>query len=413
MNTTNDSRRQFLKHTLVGAAGMAALPVLTPGELFGAAGQSEKKAQNEKKERAIVKRKLGKTGLELPVVSMGVMNADNSELVRAALDAGIVLVDTAHVYQRGRNEEMIGGVIKSRPRDSYVIATKVRGDGLDRETGEFTAESKAGPFVENFETSLKRLGVSYVEILYLHNVVTRQAALFEEYLSAMVKLKEQGKARFIGVSTHGNEPEVIRAVAGSGVHDVVLTAYNFRQPHVADVEAAMAEAAKAGLGVVAMKTQAGVYWDKERQKPINMKAALKWALGNENVHTAIPGFTTFDQLELDLSVMADLALTPEERKDLEQGEDLGYRGLFCDQCGVCMAQCGRGVDIPTMLRSYMYVYGYRNLAAAREALDGVELGRLACESCDGCTVNCTMGFDVRGRVRDVARIRYVPEEFVV
>jgi len=93
--------------------------------------------------------------------------------------------------------------------------------------------------VENFETSLKRLGVSYVEILYLHNVVTRQAALFEEYLSAMVKLKEQGKARFIGVSTHGNEPEVIRAVAGSGVHDVVLTAYNFRQPHVADVEAAM------------------------------------------------------------------------------------------------------------------------------------------------------------------------------
>jgi predicted aldo/keto reductase-like oxidoreductase len=410
MNTTNDSRRQFLKHTLVGAAGMAALPVLTPGELFGSAEQNEEK---EKKERAIVKRRLGKTGLELPIVSMGVMNADNPELVRAALDAGIVLVDTAHGYQRGRNEEMIGGVIKSRPRDSYMIATKVPGDGLNRETGEFTAESKAGPFVEKFETSLKRLGVSHVEILYLHNVVTRQAALFEEYLNAMVKLKEQGKVRFIGVSTHGNEPEVIRAVAGSGAHDVVLTAYNFRQPHVADVEAAMAEAAKAGLGVVAMKTQAGAYWDKERQKPINMKAALKWALRNENVHTAIPGFTTFDQLQLDLSVMADLTLTPEERKDLEQGEDMGYRGLFCDQCRVCVGQCGRGVDIPAMLRSYMYVYGHRNLAAARDALDGLDLGRLACETCGRCTVNCAMGFDVRDRIQDVARIRHVPEDFVV
>jgi hypothetical protein len=61
----------------------------------------------------------------------------------------------------------------------------------------------------------------------------------------------------------------------------------------------------------------------------------------------------------------------------------------------------------------MYVYGYRDLAAARDALDGVDLSFLACETCDRCTVDCTMGFDVRGRIRDVARIRHVPEDFVV
>ena len=96
-------------------------------------------------------------------------------------------------------------------------------------------------------------------------------------MKAFEKLKTSGKARFVGVGTHSNEPEVIRAAAESGFWDVILTAYNFRQSHREDVRAAIGQAAKAGLGVVAMKTQAGVYWDGTRRK-INMKAALKWVL---------------------------------------------------------------------------------------------------------------------------------------
>ena len=76
----------------------------------------------------------------------------------------------------------------------------------------------------------------------------------KEVDKAMTKLKKEGRVKHLGISTHSNEPEVIRAAVKSGVYEVVLTAYNFRQPHVADVEKAMAEAAKAGLGIVAMKT---------------------------------------------------------------------------------------------------------------------------------------------------------------
>ena len=95
---------------------------------------------------------------------------------------------------------------------------------------------------------------------------------------------------------------MLDAAVECGIYDVVLTAYNFRQKNKEEMGEAMARAAKTGIGIVAMKTQAGAYWDKERQEPINMKAALKWALQNENVHTSIPGFTAFDQLELDLTV---------------------------------------------------------------------------------------------------------------
>jgi aryl-alcohol dehydrogenase-like predicted oxidoreductase len=403
----NGSRREFLKAGVSGLAGMAILPTV-------AGVRSEAYAEEATKEKpTLIHRKLGKTGLELPIVSMGVMNADTPALVEAALDAGIVHLDTAHAYQRGRNEEMIGGVIKGRDRDSFVVSTKVQGNGLDRKTGTFTEKTKAAPFVEDFETSLERLGLDYVDILYLHSVVTREAVLFEEFLTTMEKLKKEGKTRFIGVSTHRNEPEVIRAAIEGKSHDVVLTAYNFLQPHADEVEKAMAEASKAGLGVVAMKTQAGVYFDKERQEPINMKAALKWVLKNENVHTSIPGFNTFDQMNDDLSVMADLPLTPDEREDLQLGLRSGAPGLFCDQCGDCLTQCGKGVDVPTLMRGYMYAYGYKSPRTAKDALASVDLGNLACATCDDCTVTCRMKFDVRQRAEDIARIRSVPEDFLV
>ncbi|MCK4835199.1 MAG: aldo/keto reductase, partial [Candidatus Aminicenantes bacterium] len=304
----NKSRRDFIKAGLTGIAGITMLPVMAKGKADSPQPKKEKKTP-------FIYRILGKTGIKLPVVSMGVMNADNPKLVEAALDSGIVHLDTAHGYQRGRNEEMIGKVIKNRPRESFVLGTKIY-ENRDRKTGLFPKDAQNDSFIQKFETSLKRLGLEYVDILYLHNAARKEAALFEPYLESMLKLKKQGKIRFIGVSTHVNEPEVIRAAADSKVYDVVLTAYNFRQPHLEEVKKAIAYAAKAGLGVIAMKTQAGVYWDQARQNPINMKAALKWVLNDQNVHTTIPGFTTFDQMQLDLAVMNDLTLSKEEKNDL-------------------------------------------------------------------------------------------------
>ncbi len=406
-STSTKSRRDFIKKSVVGLAGASVLPSILSSQDAPAA--EVKKTGKQK----FIYRTLGNTGIKVPIVSMGVMNADNPNLVKAALESGIVHLDTAWYYQRGRNEEMVGSMVKGRPRDSFVVATKVVGDPMDRETGLFTEQTSPEAFLEKFETSLKRLQLEYVDILYLHNVVRREAALFKPLLDVMLKLKKQGKTRFIGVSTHRNEPEVIQAAIDSKAYDVVLTAYNFKQPHRDQVKAAIAKAAAAGLGIVAMKTQAGVYWDKERQYPINMKAALKWALLDENVHTAIPGFTTFDQMNLDLTVMEDLTLTAKEIEDLKMGEKLGMTGLYCQQCERCLPQCPKGLEIPTLMRSYMYAYGYRNMTAARQAIESLDLKSIPCSDCTLCTVTCAQGFAVRDKIYDIARIKDVPEEFLV
>ena len=143
-----------------------------------------------------------------------------------------------------------------------------------------------------------------------------------------------------------------------------------------------------------------------------MKAALKWALQNKNVHTAIPGFTTFDQMELDLSVMEDLTLTPEEKADLKLGKKLSMAGSYCQQCDTCISQCPKKVEIPTLMRSYMYVYGHKNPIKAKEVLNYAGFSKVACVDCNDCKVKCTMGFDIKNRVLDIARIKDVPDDFL-
>lgn len=412
-NTKGD-RRRFLKTSLAGLAGVAAFPAVAAGGRENVAKGAEEEAKGAEK-KALPTRTLGRTGLEIPIINMGVMNADSPALVKAALDSGMLLLDTAHYYQRGRNEEMVGNVIKGLPRESFYVATKGRANAIDRaamQDAESVPDETTESFIEKLELSLERLGLDYVDILYQHSAKSAKDANIEPIVAAMKKLKKDGKIRFIGISTHQNQPEVLRAAIDMKIYDVVEVAYNFRQRNRDEVKKAIAEAAKAGVGVVAMKTQAGVYWDRDRTKKIDMKAALKWVLQDRNVTTAIPGFTAFDQLEEDLAAIEDIKMSPEEEAALDMGENLGLPGLYCPQCGECRGQCDRGLEIPAIMRSYMYAYGYRNLGASRATLAAAAPSADPCDGCPGCSVRCPQGFDVRERIADIARLRDVPADFV-
>ena len=108
-----------MKSTLAGFGGLFFLPQ-------GNLKEELRLVEAKGKERKFVYRVLGKTGIKLPVINMGVMNTNNPNLVRVALDSGMVMLDTAQTYQRGQNEGMIGEVLKGRPREAFVLATKAR-----------------------------------------------------------------------------------------------------------------------------------------------------------------------------------------------------------------------------------------------------------------------------------------------
>jgi len=354
-------------------------------------------------------RTLGKTGIKLPVITMGVMNTSNPALVRAALENNLYFLDTAQTYQRGTNESMLGEVLKGRPRDSFAIATKARLPH-DQTTGLYGEEATEEAFAKKIDTSLKNLGLDYVDIYHHHNVWVRESALYEPILNALVKAKKAGKVRFIGITTHRNEPEVIRAAVDSKVYDVVLTAYNFRQNHAEEIKKAIARAAEAGLGVIAMKTIGGNLRGSYHNLQIDAPAALKWALRDPHVHTIIAGFTTFDQLEMDLKVLGDFSLSKVERETLRL--TALQSGLYCQGCGTCLSACVKQLPIPDLMRAYMYLYGYRNLVEAQDLLSSLNLPGNLCGDCISCSVKCSNRWNVSERIQNVVRLREVPLEFI-
>lgn len=394
----NISRRGFLRTGIAGAAGVVTL------------SPSLAKAAMSDQTQETLTRTLGKTGMKIPVISFGVMRADNPNLCKAAYEKGIKLFDTANGYQNGNNEIMLGNLLKDYPRNSFYLATKVKPTGVDRE-GKPSDQTTAEEFLSKFNTSLSRLKMDYVDILYIHDVRNPELLEYKPIINTVKKLKKEGRIKFMGFSTHTNEPVVINAAASMDIWDVILTSYNFKQTYLTELNSAIKKANQSGIGIVAMKTMAGGgFLDKEKTKPINASAALKWVLSNPDVTTTIPGMTDFDQLDLNVKLLSDISITDQEKKDLLIAG--AEKGLYCTGCTHCLSTCPSNLPIPDLMRAYMYAYGYSNPGMAHSLLSELGTNNNPCKECSSCKVECTKNFDIREKIADISRLVDVPAEFL-
>lgn len=399
----DSNRRNFIKKGIATAAGSTLIPA--------AFGQSPQKESN-KTEKKLLYRTLGNTGIKLPAVGMGTGDTANSKLLGYGLDSGLKLLATSQYYGNGNNEKVVGEVIKGRPRDSFVVMTSAMPAGIDYKGGIFTEASTEEDFLKKFEGSLNRLGLDQIDIFLLPFAAKRESVFYKPLLGAMEKIKASGKAKYVGIATHSWETEAIRAAVETELYDVIMTAYNFKHQNNAEISEAIAEAAEAGMGIIAMKTMAGAYWDKEKTRAINTKAALKWVLSNENIHTTVPGITSFDQLQQNIDLMANIKLSEAEESDLELAQSNYINGVYCQQCGKCVSQCIESLDIPTAMRSFMYAYGYKNLSNAKQTFNLSGIDSKACANCSTCKVDCPMGFNIKDKLASIKQITSIHDEFL-
>lgn len=352
--------------------------------------------------KPILKRTLGKTGITLPVVSMGVMNADIPGLVRRSYELGIRHFDTAAGYQEGRNEQMVGTVVKEIGlRDTLTISTKqhVRDHRLS------DAEQKQR-FLDGVDASLKRLQMDHVDILYNHAVDFPQHAGAAGILSAMQEIKKAGKARFLGLSTH-NTVAVLNEAMRLNFYEVFLVTLNYTMAHNNEILSTIEKASKSGAGIVAMKTQAGGTVRPDARLPKELPAAsqtalLKWVLNHDFITTAIPGFSTYEHLEQDFSVARDLSYTADEKKFLEDKAFVAD-AEFCQQCGQCHEDCPKQVQVSQLMRAHMYAVQYRNRDLARYTLASLASGQGidACRTCDSCTAKCRNTVNISRKIEQL------------
>ena len=418
-------RRDFIKASAMGLAGvgttLAAKPALA-GQASIAAGA---KIQSY--------RTLGRTGFRVSDIGIGTSQTFPTEVIKAALDAGVNYIDTAEGYGRGAAERSIGEAIKGRDRKSLFITSKVRADGSALKDQVF----------EKVGQCLERLQTGYVDCLMLQAPPTAESVKNEGYHQAVEELKKRGQVRFSGTASHGNrmagqgEPmeNVLLAAVDDGRFDVLLVVYNFlqREPGEKVIEAA----AKQDIAVTIMKsnplsryfdtksrieqmTKDGQPIDERMQKsmqqmeetakraeafiqknglktPAEVKAAaLKFVLAEPRVHTLNLAFNTFED------VQNYLALSGSGLGRKEQGLLASFErecgSLYCRHaCGVCESQCPSGVPVNTIMRFNHYFEAQGSEKFAMEKYAALETAKAdACRRCAGfCETACPYGVPVR------------------
>jgi uncharacterized protein len=374
--STKMGRRRFIKGASSALLGLASAPFLTPNPTFAAA------------EKAAVPqyRTLGKTGLKVTTVSMGVMNCSDPAVLLRAFDMGINFYDTANVYMGGRNEEMVGKVFRDKRKD-VLIQTKFRPKPSEKENR------------ESLETSLKRLQTDYVDVLLAHNLKTPDEVSDPALIEFLKQIKKEGKARFTGFSSHTDMAALLNEAAKASLHDVALVSYNFT--HARELKEAIAAAGKTGIGIVAMKTQAGGYKTDDMGGLSPHQAALKYVLMDEHVACAVPGVTTIQQIE-ECAAVVGTAVTGDDADALRQYRSY-LHGRICTMCGGCMGECPHGIAHADVLRVLMYRDGYKNDMLAREVvLTGDVLQKThLCLECASCSIACRRGVNVQAQMKAI------------
>jgi len=236
------NRRNFLE--TVGAAGLGC--VFASVDAF--AGSKEPKFPQ------VPKRKLGKTDIEVPCLSLGIYNAVESQTVlQKAIEFGVNYWDTAETYAGGNSALGIGKFLQKNPelREKLFIATKACGT-----KGSYDERKPAADRETCLQASLKRLNTEYIDLYYGFHGLSDPVHLTDELKQWVKNAKERKLIRFFGFSTHTNMAQCLTAAAKLDWIDAIMTVYNFRSMQDSKMQAAIEACHKAGIGLIAMKTQA-------------------------------------------------------------------------------------------------------------------------------------------------------------
>jgi len=401
------TRREFLRNSALAAIG-SRVPAKGP---FAREAKTEKSAEGARKGN-MAYRRLGRTDLFLSEISLGGSPPPPEPVFRRAIEMGVNYVDTSSVYLNGNSERRIGAILKGR-RDKFHIATKFhfsRGWANTRES-----------LIREAEGSLKRLNTDYLDILLTHNVSSARVVEHEEVLAAFEKLKKEGKVRYTGVSCHSNPVEVLTSAIRGGRYDMITVAYNafsetFREEGEAvgdnrktsGIGKVLAFAKERGVGVVAMKTMAGVpgqHLDANLGEGVSLpQAKLKWVLEDDAVSAVITEMDTFDKLEENLAVSGK-PLSPAENDFLMRYVEAAGRDV-CRLCGTCLPGCPSGIPISDVLRCLQYHRDQGKPDLARRTYRAIPEARTArgCTRCGTCEQACPYGVRIVHHLRQAHRM---------
>jgi len=260
---------------------------------------------------------LGRTGIKVTPLCYGASRTMEPALVKAALDRGINFIDTGRSYSNGKNEIMLGKALKGT-RKNLIIQSKARVRINEEEAQLDNKDVRDKIFTmltTSLNDSLSALQTDYIDILLLHGIQSPDVLFNEAVLEFFRAVKESGKIRACGFSSHSNQISVVKAANENPFYDIIMVPYNHKGSFVHSisswfsewdqptVEKELKKAADQNIGIIAMKTcSAGPYAIDPDTRP-SYTDALKWVIEHSFVHSAAVAMANFQQIEEDVQAM--------------------------------------------------------------------------------------------------------------
>ena len=367
-------RRNFLK--VMGTAGLARAfgPLATS---LAAAKDKATEKMRKLKVPQVPRRKLGKTGIKIPCLSFGTLRVDteNQILLRRNLQWGIDYWDTAYSYSGGNCELGIGKFLSENPkvRKKLFLVTKASGARKER-----TAAAVVEAVQERLTTSLERMNTNYIDLYYGVHGLSDPAQLTDELRRWVKDAKKRKLIRFFGFSTHSNMAKCLAAAAKLDWIDAIMTSYSFRLMQDKELNAAIEACHKAGIGLIAMKTQGRrqkIETEKDKKLARHFlqrgftegQAKIKVVLEDKRFSSACVGMQNVPIVDSNVAAVLDKTkLTQADRDTFKQYAQATCSG-YCAGCAyICDSVLPDAPYVSDIMRYLMYYNSYGDKNRARE-----------------------------------------------
>jgi uncharacterized protein len=364
------NRRNFLKTAgLVGVGSVIAAAKAKAGD----ANEPNAPAAQSPIQK-VPKRKLGKTGVEVPILSLGFGRPGEQAILRQSLDWGVNHWDTS--LFAATSEQSIGDFLAKNPdlRKDIFLVTK-------------EYQSKTPEDLEKcLQMSLKRLNTKYIDLYFGVYMVNDMARFTDDVKKWAENAKKRGMIKHFGFSTHENMPQCLMAASKLDWIDAIMTKYDFRLMQDKQMQDAIDACHKAGIGLIAMKTQAM----RQRKGPADANAAAAEAEADKKMlaHFLEKGFTEgqakikavmddqrFSSVCSSMTsatlLMTNIAVALDKTKLAAEDMDMlrQYAQATCSgYCAGCAHICGpvaSGVPVSDIMRALMYHDSYGDIAQAK------------------------------------------------
>ncbi len=354
------TRRDFLRTASIAGISAAAVGRVIAEEAAPDDVNEQSADKQKPKVPQVPRRTLGKTGITVPIVSLGAMYnvVDNQIGLRKCLAHNANYWDTAHSYANGNSEIGIGKYLEKNPekRKEVIIATKASGAKSIEEV-----EKK-------LQTSFERMHTDYIDIYYGVHALKTPDQLTPELKQWAADAKKRGVIKHFGFTTHTSMTENLNAAAELDWIDVIMTSFNFRLMQDEAFMAAVDKCHKAGIGLVAMKVMAsGQDFESEKDNAMGKhflakgmtpgQAKIKIVLDDPRIASACVGMDTMDKLNQNIKIGLDEAKLSALDKDVFKSYAKNTCSGYCAACG----KCGINSQMPytpEIMRYSMYYNSY-------------------------------------------------------